>query len=70
MNRTNREFEVVDWVFVWFQPYKQNSLKNYKKHKFAAKFYGPYSWIKRQVGQVAYALDIPNKVSLHDVFDV
>ena len=27
-HRTEREFELVDWVFVRLQPYKQLSLKN------------------------------------------
>ena len=58
--RTDREFEVGDWVFVHLQPYKQNSLKNSKNHKLAPKFYGPYQ-VRKRVGQVAYALDIPNK---------
>ena len=30
--RTNREFEVGDWVFVHLQPYKQTLLKNSKNH--------------------------------------
>ena len=40
--RTDREFEVGDWVFVILQPYKQNSLKKSKNNKLAPKFYGPY----------------------------
>ena len=42
MERTDREFEVGDWVFVQLQPYRQNSLKIYKKHKLGPKLYGPY----------------------------
>ena len=42
LKRTDREFEVGDWVFVRLQPYKQSSLKNSKNHKLAPKFYGPY----------------------------
>ena len=38
--RTDREFEVGDWVFVCLQPYKQTSLKNSKNHKLAPTFYG------------------------------
>jgi hypothetical protein len=67
--RTDREFTTGDWVFVRLQPYKQNSLKNYKKHKLAPKFYGPYQ-IRKRIGQVSYALDIPNKGKLHDIFHV
>ena len=32
-HRTEREFEVGDWVFVRLQPYKQVSLKSGGKHK-------------------------------------
>jgi hypothetical protein len=67
--RTNKEFTIVDWVFVRLQPYKYNSLKTYKKQKLAPNFYGPYQ-IRRRIGQFSYALDIPNKGKLHDVFHV
>ena len=58
-----------DWVFVRLQPYKQTSQKNSKNHKLAPKFYGPFQ-VRKRVGQVAYALDIPNKGKMHDVFHV
>ena len=67
--RTDREFEVGDWVFVRLQLYKQTSLKNSKNHKLAPKFYGPYQ-VWKWVVQVAYAPDIPNKGKIHDVFHV
>jgi hypothetical protein len=52
-NRTEREFEVGDWVFVRLQPYKQLSLKQHGKNKLAPKFYGPYQ-INRKISHVAY----------------
>ena len=67
--RTDREFKVGDWVFVRLQPYIQTSLKKSKKHKLVLKFYGPYQVWKR-VGQVTYALDIPNIGKLYKVFHV
>ena len=67
--RTDRKFEVGDWVFVHLQPYKQNSLKKSKNHKLAPKFYGPFQ-VRKRVGQVSYALEIPNKGIIHDVFHV
>ena len=57
---TDQEFEVDNWMFVRLQLYKQTSLKKSKNHKLAPKFYGPYQ-VQKRVGQVAYALDIPNK---------
>ena len=59
----------MKWVFVCLQPYKQTLLKNSKNHKLAPKFYGPYQ-VRKRVGQVAYALGIPNKGRIHDVFHV
>ena len=45
MHRTEREFEVANWVFVRLQPYKQLSLKQQGKNKLAPKSYGPYQMI-------------------------
>ena len=30
-HRSERSFDVGDWVFLWLQPYKQMSLKKSKK---------------------------------------
>ena len=43
--RTEREFEIADWVFVRLQPYKQLSHRQQGKNKLAPKFYGPYQII-------------------------
>jgi hypothetical protein len=67
--RTDKEFMIAKWVFVWLQAYKQSSLKNYKKRKLEPNFYGPYQ-IQKSVGQFSYSLDISNKGKLHDVFHV
>ena len=37
---TQREFEVIDWVFVRLQTYKQLSKNQGWKNEFAPKFYG------------------------------
>ena len=58
--RTEREFEVADWVFVRLHPYKQLSLKQQGKNKLAPKFYGPYQ-IARKISLVAYAMKFPDK---------
>lgn len=41
-NRTEREFDVGEWVFAKLRPYKQLSLKQKGKNKLAPRFYGPY----------------------------
>jgi hypothetical protein len=68
-NRTEREFEVGDWVFVRLQPYKQLSLKQHGRNKLAPKFYGPYQ-INRKISHVAYELDLQDKSHIHNVFHV
>ena len=67
--RNDREFKVGDCVFVCLQPYKQNSLKKSKNHKRVLKFYAPYQVWKR-VGQVAYALNTPNKGKIYGFLHV
>ena len=59
-HRTEREFEVADWVFVRLQPYKQLSLKQQVKNKLAPKFHGPYQII-RKINPVAYELKLSDK---------
>jgi len=68
-HRTEREFEVGEWVFVRLQPYKQLSLKQQGKNKLAPKYYGPYQ-INRKISHVAYGLDLPDKSRIHNVFHV
>ena len=68
-HRTNWEFEVVDWVFVRLQPYKQLSLKQQEKNKPGPKFYGPYQII-RKISPVAYELKLADKSRIHNVFHV
>ena len=68
-NKTEREFEVGEWVFVKLQPYKQLSLKQKGKHILAPKFYGSYQ-INKKISQVAYSLSLPDKSRVHNVFHV
>ena len=42
-HRSERIFDVGDWVFLHLQPYKQMSLKKAKKdNKLSPKYYGSY----------------------------
>ena len=68
-HRTEREFELVDWVFIRLQPYKQLSLKKQGKNKLAPKFYGPYQ-IVQKISNVAYELKLPETSRIHNVFHV
>lgn len=67
--RTERVFDIGDWVFLKLQPYKQLTARNQKTHKLSPKFYGPYKVIER-IGEVAYKLQLPNHAKIHPVFHV
>jgi len=49
-HRSERSFDVGDWVFLQLQPYKQMSLKQAKKdNKVSPKYYGPYKVLQSLV---------------------
>jgi hypothetical protein len=58
-HRSEIIFEVGDWVFLRLQPYKQMSLKKYKKdNKLSPKYYVPYK-VFQKIGTLAYKLELP-----------
>lgn len=57
-HRSDREFQVEDWVYLKPQPYRQISAAVRSNIKLSAKFYGPYHIIEK-VGTVAYKLQLP-----------
>ena len=47
-DRTERVFDVGDWVFLRFQPYRQFSVGGRRPQKLSPLFFGPYKvlqWI-------------------------
>ena len=69
-HRSERSFEVGDWVFLRLQPYKQVSLKKSKKdNKLSPKYYGPYKVLQKIV-TMAYKLELPASSWVHLVFHV
>lgn len=68
-HRTDRLFNIGDYVFVKLQPYRQNSVVHRGNQKLAPKYYGPYEIIDR-CGKVAYKLQLPESSQIHPVFHV
>ena len=67
--RTERTFEVGDWVSLKLQPYKQQSVAIRKCLKLSTRFYGPFQ-VEAKVGPVAYRLTLPTGAKIHPVFHV
>ena len=69
-HRSERSFEVGDWVFLRLQPYKQMSLKQSKKgNKLSPKYYGPYK-VLQKIGTMAYKLELPASLQVHPISHV
>ncbi|XP_066356943.1 uncharacterized protein [Miscanthus floridulus] len=67
--RSERKFNVGDFVYLRLQPYVQSSLAPRAHQKLCFKFFGPYR-IVDEIGDVAYRLLLPQDSSVHPVFHV
>ena len=69
-HRSERSFDVGDWVFLRLQQYKKMSLKKAKKdNKLSPKYYGLYK-VLQKIGTMAYKLELPAASRVHPVFHV
>ena len=69
-HRSERIFDVGNWVFLWLQPYKQMSLMQAKKdNKLFPKHYGPYK-VLQKIGTMEYKMEIPTSLRVHPFFHV
>jgi ribosomal protein L21E len=67
--RTEREFQEGDYVFLKLQPYVQSTVANRSNQKLSFRFYGPYK-IVQHIGKVAYKLELPPGSRIHLVVHV
>ena len=68
-HRSNRVFEVGDWVYLRLQPYKQQFIAHKASHKLSPRFYGPFQVLQR-IGVATYKLQLPLESRIHPVFHV
>ncbi|GJX33951.1 retrotransposable element Tf2 [Tanacetum coccineum] len=66
---SDREFVVLDWVYLKLHPYRQLTIKKKRSHKLSSKFYGPFQVIAR-TRKLAYRLQWPKNAKIHHVFHV
>ncbi|CAN0904946.1 hypothetical protein LINGRAHAP2_LOCUS23386 [Linum grandiflorum] len=69
VGRSDKVFQVGDWVYVKLQPYRQVTVSARRDYKLAPKFYGPYQVVER-IKELAYRLDLPAESRIHPVFHV
>lgn len=67
--RTDRAYDVGDWVYVKLQPHRQVTMRKDKYSKLSPKYFGPFL-VQQKVGAVAYKLQLPTTAQIHDVFHV
>ncbi|KAK9750069.1 hypothetical protein RND81_02G171000 [Saponaria officinalis] len=68
-NRSEREFNIGDWVYLKLQSYRQMSIQHRGNEKLSQKYYGPFQIIDK-IGRVSYKLHFPSYSQIHPVFHV
>jgi hypothetical protein len=68
-HRSDRHFQVKDWVFLKVQPNIQKTIANRPSHKLAFRYFGPLQ-VEAKVGKMAYRLRLPSKTLIHPIVHV
>ncbi|GJX36874.1 reverse transcriptase [Tanacetum coccineum] len=68
-HRTDRKFEVDDWVYLKLQPHRKVFIRQGQQHKLSPKYYGPFK-VKERIGEVTYKLELPSSSQIHPVFHI
>lgn len=68
-HRTDKEFQVGDWVYLRLIPYRQSTLGQAKTTKLSPRYAGPFK-ISAKVGPVAYKLELPKGSRIHDTIQI
>lgn len=67
--KLSHKFQLGDLVFVKLRPYRQHSLARHRFQKLSKRYFGPYKLL-RQIGPVAFELELPPHSKIHPVFHV
>lgn len=67
--RTERSFEIGDFVYLKLQPYIQQYVMPRANYKLSFRYFGPFPIIDK-IGAVAYKLQLPPSSAIHPVFHV
>lgn len=67
--RKKSNIEEGDWVFLKIRPHRQVSMPTRLHPKLSAHYFGPFIVLK-QVGQVAFHLQLAETARIHTVFHV
>lgn len=67
--RIPHKFKEGNLVFVKLRPFRQNLVTGRRCSKLSKRYFGPYKLIK-QLGEVAFELELPPHSKIHPVFHV